>query len=110
MKSINANLNDVHTYNNHTAPILRSIAFLKKYFDVEVCAGYKTILCYEHNNDCEPVFIFKTEIKDCKASMNIYGIKQTFEVKNHAELESQIQTIVKKCVVNPSNIDFEIID
>lgn len=95
MKSSNANLNDVHTYNNRTAPILRSITFLKKYFDVEVYAGYKEILCYEYNNDCEPVFIFKTEIKDCKASMNIYGIKKTFEVKNHAELESLIKTIAK---------------
>ncbi len=48
---------DVYIYNNRTASMLRFITFLKKYFDVEVGAGYKTIFCYEHNNDCEPVFI-----------------------------------------------------
>ncbi|CAO94880.1 hypothetical protein [Erwinia tasmaniensis] len=52
----------------------------------------------------------KAEIKDGKAFMNAYGIKQTFEVKNHAELERFIQTIAEKCVVNPSNVDYEIID
>lgn len=50
----------------------------------------------------------KAEIKDGKAFMNSYGIKQTFEVKSYAELERLIQTIAEKCVVNPSNIDFEI--
>ncbi|PQQ34278.1 hypothetical protein C6H68_25165 [Photorhabdus luminescens] len=50
----------------------------------------------------------KAEIKDGKAFMNTYGIKQTFEVKSHAELEGLIQTIAEKCVVNPSNVDFEI--
>lgn len=51
----------------------------------------------------------KAEIKDGKAFMNTYGIKQTFEVKSHAELENLIQTIATKCGVNPSNVDFEIL-
>ena len=52
----------------------------------------------------------KAEIKGGKAFMSTYGIKQTFEVKSHAELENIIQAIAKKCVVNPSNVDFEIIN
>ncbi|SQA60515.1 Uncharacterised protein [Raoultella planticola] len=52
----------------------------------------------------------KAEIKDGKAFMNTYRISQTFEVKSHAELESLIQTIATKCVVNPSNVYFEIIE
>lgn len=52
----------------------------------------------------------KAEIKDGKAFMNTYAISQTFTIKSHAELEKLIQTIAAKCVVNPSNIDFEIID
>ena len=52
----------------------------------------------------------KAEIKDGKALMNTYGIRQTFTVKSHADLENLIQVIAKKCVVNPSNVDFEIID
>ncbi|EAB3660514.1 hypothetical protein EGA70_14630 [Salmonella enterica] len=51
----------------------------------------------------------KAEIKDGKAFMNTYGIKQTFEVKSHVELEKMIQAIATKCGVNPSNVDFEII-
>ncbi|EIC0238187.1 hypothetical protein K9365_004400, partial [Salmonella enterica subsp. enterica serovar Infantis] len=51
----------------------------------------------------------KAEIKGGKAFMSTYAIKQTFEVKSHAELENIIQAIAKKCVVNPSNVDFEII-
>lgn len=52
----------------------------------------------------------KAEIKDGKAFLNTYGIRQTFELNSHAELESLIQTIATKCGVNPSNVDFEIID
>ncbi|EBE2365191.1 hypothetical protein ML258_29705 (plasmid) [Klebsiella pneumoniae] len=52
----------------------------------------------------------KAEIKDGKAFMNTYGIKQAFEVKSHAELEILIQSIATKCGVNPSNVNFEIID
>jgi hypothetical protein len=52
----------------------------------------------------------KAEIKDGKAFMNTYGIRQTFTVKSHTELESLILTIATKCGVNPSNVDFEIID
>lgn len=52
----------------------------------------------------------KAEIKDGKAFMNTYGIKQTFEVKSHTELEILIQSIATKCGVNPSNVDFEIIE
>ncbi|EKC9670478.1 hypothetical protein ACQX9V_001413 [Escherichia coli] len=52
----------------------------------------------------------KAEIKNGKAFMNTYGIQQTFTVKSHAELENLIQSIAEKCVVNPSNIDFEIIE
>ncbi|HBW8875622.1 hypothetical protein ACUTFT_22355 [Citrobacter freundii] len=51
----------------------------------------------------------KAEIQDGKAFMNTYGIKQVFEVKSYAELESLIQTIATKCSVNPSNVDFEIV-
>ncbi|AJJ37984.1 hypothetical protein CH62_4359 (plasmid) [Yersinia pestis] len=42
--------------------------------------------------------------------MNSYGISQTFKVKSHADLEKLIQIIAAKCGVNPSNVDFEIID
>ncbi|EPN9163539.1 hypothetical protein ACT4EA_004813 [Escherichia coli] len=52
----------------------------------------------------------KAEIKDGKAFMNTYGIRQTFTVKSHADLESLILNIAEKCGVNPSNVDFEIID
>ncbi|HAT1583157.1 TPA: hypothetical protein I8Y16_004034 [Raoultella ornithinolytica] len=52
----------------------------------------------------------KAEIKDGKASINTYGIRQSFTVESHASLESLIQTIATKCGVNPSNVDFEIID
>ncbi|EAW8461798.1 hypothetical protein KS41_24380 [Salmonella enterica] len=52
----------------------------------------------------------KAEIKDGKAFMNTYGIRQTFTVKSHAELENLILNIAEKCGVNPSNVDFEIID
>lgn len=50
----------------------------------------------------------KAEIKDGKAFMASYGIRQTFSLKSYAELESLIQTIATKCGVNPSNVDFEI--
>ncbi|UCQ29626.1 hypothetical protein DCF83_18070 (plasmid) [Edwardsiella tarda] len=52
----------------------------------------------------------KAEIKDGKAFMNTYDIRQAFDVKSHADLENLIQTIAKKCVVNPSNINFKIIN
>ena len=52
----------------------------------------------------------KAEIQNGKAFMNTYGIKKAFEVKSHAELEILIQSIATKCGVNPSNVDFEIID
>ena len=51
----------------------------------------------------------KAEIKDGKAFMNTYGIRQTFTLNSYAELESLIQTIATKCGVNPSNVDFEIV-
>lgn len=52
----------------------------------------------------------KAEIKDGKAFMNTYSIKQTFEVKSYTELESLIKRIAKKCAVNPSSVNYEIID
>ena len=52
----------------------------------------------------------KAEIQDGKAFMNSYVISKPFEVKRHADLENLIHIIAKKCGVNPSNVDFEIID
>ncbi|EHH3086479.1 hypothetical protein J7Y63_004512 [Salmonella enterica] len=52
----------------------------------------------------------KAEIEGGKMLMNTYGIRQTFTVKSHAELENLILNIAEKCGVNPSNVDFEIID
>lgn len=100
MKPINAK--DVHSYNNRTAPMLRLITVLNKYFDVDVLRGYEAIFCYEKNKNSEPVLIFEVEKENGNLSMSYLGVKDTFELKNHNEFEKIIQTLAIKYGFNPN--------
>lgn len=83
-----------YIYNNHTAPILRFVTFLKKYFDVEVGAGYKTIFCYEYNNDCEPVFILH---EPSELTKNHWVVGNVYSSLEHGKeySEEKLKEIIK---------------